>query len=224
MCLWVVFEARSRHITHYQLRFYNMQLHSHERGTAHVICKSQNRGSWREPLHRSLSAKGLRPKPASDFSSDLKQWAKGGEWGGREFASEPQRRQSSNLQWNGKKRKERNEKRWERGWKKREHGQLIRHSSERSGFLSVELGRAAKLQMHWTAGYFPLPWPAKESSFKTHLPVNILAWLWVISPVCSRASRAWRCTCTQNPKMDLVTSDFPFSPTAPCFNCCDPVR
>lgn len=75
------------------------------------------------------------------------------------------------------------------------------------------IGKSSELQMHWTAGYFPLPWPAKESSFKTHLPVNILAWLWVISPVWTRPSRAWRCTCT-NPKTALVTSDFPFSPTA----------
>lgn len=73
------------------------------------------------------------------------------------------------------------------------------------------IGKSSELQMHRTAGYFPLPWPAKESSFKTHLPVNILAWLWVISPVSTRPSGAWRCTCT-NPETDLVTSDFPFSP------------
>lgn len=180
----------------------------------HRSCHLQITKSWL--LTRTAAQKPECQRAPAEASIRLFKWfetvGKRRRVGGG-FASEPQRRQSSNLQWNGKKRKERNEKRWERGWKKREHGQLIRHSSERSGFLSVELGRAAKLQMHRTAGYFPLPWPAKESSFKTHLPVNILAWLWVISPVCSRASRAWRCTCTQNPKMDLVTSDFPFSPT-----------
>lgn len=82
------------------------------------------------------------------------------------------------------------------------------------------IGKSSELQMHRTAGYFPLPWPAKESSFKTHLPVNILAWLWVISPVSTRPSRAWSCTCT-NPETDLVTSDFPFSLYHLPLNCCD---
>lgn len=77
------------------------------------------------------------------------------------------------------------------------------------------IGKSSELQMHRTAGYFPLPWPAKESSFKTHLPVNILAWLWVISPVSTRPIRAWRRTCT-NPKTDLATSDFPCSRTTSC--------
>lgn len=36
-------------------------------------------------------------------------------------------------------------------------------------------GKSSELQMQRTAGYFPLPWPAKERCFKTHLPVNILA-------------------------------------------------
>lgn len=75
------------------------------------------------------------------------------------------------------------------------------------------IGKSSKLQMHWTAGYFPLPWPAKESSFKTHLPVNILAWLRVISHVSARPSEAWRRTCT-DPETDLVTSDFAYTPTA----------
>lgn len=83
------------------------------------------------------------------------------------------------------------------------------------------IGKSSELQMHRTAGYFPLPWPAKESSFKTHLPVNILAWLWVISPVWMRTSRAWRCTC-KNPKTDLVTSDLPLSSTTSIIiNCYD---
>lgn len=110
------------------------------------------------------------------------------------------------MEWEKKERK-----RWERG----------RNSSmASSSIISLKgqdfvggIGKSSELQMHRTAGYFPLPWPAKESSFKTHLPVNILAWLWVISPVWTRPNRAWRCTCT-NPKTDLVTSDLPFSPAA----------
>lgn len=127
--------------------------------------------------------------------------------GGAEFASEPNIDRASIF--NGMEKK-RERKRWERG----------RNSSmASSSIISLKgqdfvggIGKSSELQMHRTAGYFPLPWPAKESSFKTHLPVNILAWLWVISPVWTRPSRAWRCTCT-NPKTDLVTSDFPFSPT-----------
>lgn len=84
------------------------------------------------------------------------------------------------------------------------------------------IGKSRELQMQRTAGYFPLPWPAKESCFKTHLPVNILAWLWVIAPVWTRPSRAWRCTCTE-PSTDSVTLDFTLRlfRTSIKGNCCD---
>lgn len=114
--------------------------------------------------------------------------------GGAEFASEPNIDRDSIFNGMEKRKREKKKKRWERR----------RNSSmASSSIISLKgqdfvggIGKSSELQMHWTAGYFPLPWPAKESSFKTHLPVNILAWLWVISPVWMRPSRAWRCTCT----------------------------
>lgn len=66
--------------------------------------------------------KGLRPaRAASDFSSEFETVGKkeesggggrggGGGGGAESFASKPQRRQSSHLQWNGKKEKGEREK------------------------------------------------------------------------------------------------------------------
>lgn len=76
------------------------------------------------------------------------------------------------------------------GWERRERGQLIRHPSEKVRiFVGGIWGERRRLQMWRTAGCFPLPRPLKRAPVKTHLPVNILARLWVISPVCSPASQ-----------------------------------
>lgn len=77
-----------------------------------------------------------------------------------------------------------------RGSERRERGQLIRHPSEKVRvFVGGIWEEQRRLQMWQTAGYFPLPRPLKRAPVKTHLPVNILARLWVISPVCSPASQ-----------------------------------
>lgn len=192
-------ELQSHHIAHYCPRFTKPPQQPQAR---HCSCHLQitNHSSWREPLHRSQV-----PKGSGQSQHQTLKWFETVSKGGAEIASELNIDRAPIFNGMEKKKK----KRWERG----------RNSSvASSSIISLKgqdfvggIGKSSELQMHRTAGYFPLPWPAKESSFKTHLPVNILAWLWVISPVWTRPSRAWRCTCT-NLKTNLVTSDFPASP------------
>lgn len=144
--------------------------------------------------------KGLRPaRAASDFSSEFETVGKKEESGGGGrrrrrcgvFASKPQRRQSSHLQWNGKKEKRKGRERKEemkkdekrggrvaggagggrmeglRGLERREHGQLIRHPSEKVRiFVGGIWEEQRRLQMWQTAGYFPLPRPLKRAPVK----------------------------------------------------------
>lgn len=79
----------------------------------HRSCHLQITKSWL--LTRTAAQKPECQRAPAEASIRLFKWfetvGKRRGWGvGGVFASEPQRRQSSNLQWNGKKRKERNEK------------------------------------------------------------------------------------------------------------------
>ncbi len=191
-------EAQSHHIAHYWLCFTKPAQQPQAR--RHCSCHLQitNRSSWREPLHRSQV-----PKGSGQSQHQTLKWFETVSKGGAEFASEPNIDRTSIFNGMEKKKKER--KRGERG----------RNSSTASSpIIALKgqdfvggMGKSSELHVQRTAGYFPLPWPAKESSFKTHLPVNILAWLWVISPVWTKPSRAWRCTCTNlRPTQSLLTS------------------
>lgn len=194
------------HITDFALQNH---LHSHKRGIAHVICKSQ---IVAPDANRCTAAKCHRGSGQSQHQT-LK-WFETVSKGGAEFASEPNIGRASIF--NGMEKKEK---------KSRKGGETVAWPAHPSFFLKVRIfvggiGKSSELQMQRTAGYFPLPWPAKESSFKAHLPVNILAWLWVISPVSSRPSRAWRCTCA-NPKTDPVSPEHPLGPTTShLIKCC----
>lgn len=204
-CFYQPNQAPSHHIAHYRLRFAKPPPLPQAK---HCSCHLQitNRSSWREPLHRSQV-----PKGSGRGQHQTLKWFETVSKGGAEFASEPDIDRASIF--NGMEKK--------KGRKKDEKGGRS-SSVASSSVIPLKgqdfvggFGKSSELQMHRTAGYFPLPWPAKESSFKTHLPVNILAWLWVIPPVSTRPIRAWRCTCT-NPETDLVTSDFPSGPTTSC--------